>query len=115
MTKHLLMICLVIMPGHLRAQPDSVGWFIAGYARDHQFSGTILIQNNGTVGYANSFGLANVPFKVPNTRQTRYKIASITKAFTSVLILQLYEAGKLDLHKTIKLYLRATPARPPTR
>jgi D-alanyl-D-alanine carboxypeptidase len=105
MNKCLLLICLVIVPGHLRAQPEAVDPFIAGYARDHQFSGTIVIQNNGTVDYAHSFGLANIPFKVPNSRQTKYKIASITKAFTSVLILQLYEAGKLDLHETIKHYL----------
>ena len=49
--------------------------------------------------------MANIPFKVPNTNQTKYKIASITKAFTSVLILQLQEQGKIDLNKTIGAYL----------
>jgi len=42
---------------------------------------------------------------VPNTADTRYKIASITKAFTAVLILQLYEQGKIDLNKFISAYL----------
>jgi D-alanyl-D-alanine carboxypeptidase len=36
---------------------------------------------------------------------TKYKVASITKALTAVLILRLYEQGNLDLDETIKTYL----------
>lgn len=85
--------------------PDSPDRFIAAYAAEHGFNGTILIQEKGKVSFARSFGLANIPFKVPNSNQTKYKIASITKAFTAVLILQLHEQGKIDLHKTIGTYL----------
>lgn len=49
--------------------------------------------------------MANFQMSVPNTVDTRYKIASITKAFTAVLILQLYEQGKIDLNKSIDTYL----------
>ena len=79
--------------------------FIAGYAREHNFNGTILVQKNDKVIYSSSFGLANFRFDVPNKVQTKYRIASITKLFTSVLILQLHEQGRLDLNKTIKTYL----------
>lgn len=64
----------------LAAPPDG---FVASYAREHDFSGTILVQHDGKVIYAKSFGLANIAFDQPNDRQTRYKIASITKLFTS--------------------------------
>lgn len=79
--------------------------FIDGYARDHHFSGTVLMQEHGKVTYEKSFGLASHTFQVPNTPQTRYKVASITKAFTAVLVLQFAEQGKLDLRKTIHSYL----------
>src|ERR1700759_4386709 len=105
MNKYVLSVFLILLPGRTFAQSAEVGPFIAGYAKDHNFNGTIVVQKNGKIDYTNSFGLANFQFKVPNTAQTKYKIASITKAFTSVLILQLVEAGKLDLHKTIKQYL----------
>ena len=49
--------------------------------------------------------MANLPFKVANTNGTKYKIASITKAFTAVLVLQLLEQGKIDLGKPIRTYL----------
>jgi len=65
--------------------------FIDGYARDHHFSGTVLMQEHGKVTYEKGFGLASHTFQVPNTPQTRYKVASITKAFTAVLVLQFAE------------------------
>lgn len=79
--------------------------FVDSYARDHHFSGTLLIKEGGRVTYSRSFGLASIAFGVPNTLRTRYKIASITKAFTAVLVLQLVEQGKLDLSKPIRAYL----------
>lgn len=103
--KHLLpLFLLLLFPHSLLAQP-AVESFIATHAAEHGFNGTILIQKGGEVSYARSFGLANIPHKVPNTVQTKYKVASITKAFTSVLILQLHEQGKLDLNRTIRTYL----------
>lgn len=95
---------LLLRPG-LSAQPATPDAFIEAYAREHSFNGSILIQRDGEVRFARSFGLANIPFKVPNTLQTKYKIASITKVFTSVLILQLHEQGKIDLNRTIGTYL----------
>lgn len=88
----------------LLLQP-SVDSFIAAYAKEHNFNGTILIHEDGKTRFVKSFGLANIPFKVPNTPRTKYKIASITKLFTSVLILQLHEQGRIDLNKTIGTYL----------
>ena len=75
------------------AQPDA---FIAGYAKQHDFNGSILISKQGKRAFAASYGLANIPFQVPNRAQTKYKIASITKLFTAVLILQLRNSFILD-------------------
>src|SRR5690349_5278556 len=98
-------ILVLLLPSSGLAQPATSDSFVATYAKEHDFNGTILIQKNGKVLYAGSFGLANRPFKVPNARETKYKIASITKLFTSVLILQLQEQGRLDLNRTIGRYL----------
>ena len=93
-----LLSCMAL----LLLQPDT---FIESYAKEHDFNGSILIQKDGEIRYARSFGLANIPFQVPNTLQTKYRIASITKLFTSVLILQLHEQGRIDLNGTIGTYL----------
>jgi D-alanyl-D-alanine carboxypeptidase len=75
------------------------------YLRIHHFNGTILVQQRGRKIYNESFGLANFQFGIPNTNETKYQIASITKLFTTVLIMQLAEQGKLDLKDTIKAHL----------
>lgn len=101
----LLLLLAGLLPQTLPAQPATPDSFIATYAAKHDFNGSILIQKDGEITFTKSFGLANRSFKIPNTNQTKYKIASITKVFTSVLILQLHEQGKLDLNKTIGTYL----------
>lgn len=104
--KHLLLLMIaLLLPQDVLSQPTTPDSFVTAYASEHNFNGTILIQKKGEISFAKSFGLANISFKVPNTPQTKYKIASITKVFTSVLILQLYEQGKIDLNKTIGTYL----------
>lgn len=101
----LFLLIALLLPHSLLAQPTTPDSFIATYAAEHDFNGSILIQKKGEIIFTKSFGLANRSFKVPNTNQTKYRIASITKAFTSVLILQLHEQGKLDLHQPIRTYL----------
>jgi len=84
---------------------QSPGDFIAGYAAEHGFSGTILVQKGGRVAFERSFGLADREHNVPNADHTVYWVASITKLFTSTLILQLAEQRRLDLDRTVGTYL----------
>jgi CubicO group peptidase (beta-lactamase class C family) len=78
---------------------------LSDYTAAHPFNGTILIEEGNRRLYTHSFGYANFQFNAPNTNATKYKIASITKLFTSVLIMQLVEQGKIDLAKPIATYL----------
>ena len=51
--------------------------------------------------WTKGFGYADLEDKVPATPQTNYRIASLTKTFASVLLLQLVEQGKVDLDEPI--------------
>ena len=82
---------------------------IGSFAREHDFSGTILVQQAGQRLYHKSFGLADREFSVPADKKTRFRIASITKLFTSTLILQLQQEGKIDLTAPIRTYLPDYP------
>jgi CubicO group peptidase (beta-lactamase class C family) len=61
------------------------------------FSGTILIVRNDTILLHKAYGLADREWNVPNAINTKYGLASITKQFTAIAILQLIEKGKLSL------------------
>lgn len=59
--------------------------------------GSVAIRNNDEIIFENTYGYADVKNKIKADNQTRYKIGSITKTFTSVVILQLIEEKKLTL------------------
>jgi len=101
----IVLLTLIVYAGNLFGQPSTLDSFIDSFTLKNNFNGTILVQQKSGKAYQKSFGLANFQFKVPNKIETKYKIASITKLFTSVLIMQLVEKDKLDLNKTINNYL----------
>jgi CubicO group peptidase (beta-lactamase class C family) len=71
----------------------------------NQFNGTALVAENGKVIYKGGFGLANMEWNTPNTPDTKFRLGSITKQFTSMLTLQLVEQGKVKLEGKISDYL----------
>lgn len=70
-----------------------------------EFSGVVLAARDAKPVYQHSVGLANRQFGIANSISTRFRICSVTKQFTSVLIMQLVESGKVDLEKSIADYL----------
>ncbi|XLZ68044.1 serine hydrolase domain-containing protein [Massilia sp. SR12] len=56
-----------------------------------------------------SYGMANVENKVPATRTIRFPLNSATKAFTGVAMMQLAEAGQVDLDTPVSRYLDDLP------
>ncbi|MEJ7808126.1 MAG: serine hydrolase domain-containing protein, partial [Telluria sp.] len=70
-----------------------------------QLDGTVLVAEHGKVLYQHAFGLANREWKAPNTVDTAYRIASLTKQFTAMLVMQLVQQGKLRLDEKIGLYV----------
>jgi CubicO group peptidase (beta-lactamase class C family)/predicted negative regulator of RcsB-dependent stress response len=59
--------------------------------------------------WAKGFGYADLENKVPATANSAYRLASITKTFTGVAILQLVEKGKMRLDEEIQTYLPYYP------
>ena len=55
--------------------------------------------------FKKGYGLANMEWNVPNSADTKFRIGSITKQFTAMLVLQLKEEGKLKLQAKITEYL----------
>ena len=69
--------------------------------RDLGADGVVLVRRDGETLYEGAFGLASRRWGVPNTMDTRFDTASITKLFTAVAVLQQVDAGTLDLDASI--------------
>lgn len=80
-------------------------WIEAQMAYKGQPGLSIGIVYDQELVWARGFGLANVQAQVPASPNTIYRIASITKLFTSTAILQLRDAGKLQLDDPLGKHL----------
>ncbi|MDP3209230.1 MAG: serine hydrolase domain-containing protein [Rhodoglobus sp.] len=72
---------------------------------EHDFSGVVLVKKGPTTVYEAATGLATQRWGIPNTADTRFDVASITKLFTSVAVLNLVGRGELDLETSIHHYV----------
>ena len=80
------------------------------YARAGIFSGAIAVVRDGRVLFRRAYGLADREWSLPNTLETRFRIASLTKQFTAAAILKLGEAGRLDLDDPAARHVAGLPA-----
>lgn len=74
-----------------------------------QFSGTVLIARDGVPLVSKGYGMANYELSVPNSPATVFGIASLTKQFTALAVMQLQERGKLKTSDRICEYLDDCP------
>ena len=73
------------------------------------FSGAVLVAKDHQILFAEGYGVADLSTSQPNTPDTRFLLASITKPFTATAIMQLAERGLLSLDDPIAKYLPDYP------
>lgn len=65
----------------------------------------VVLLDQDEVIYQGSFGLADSSRDVAVDMDTKFRIASISKTFTALAVMQLVEQGKLDLEQDVSSYL----------
>jgi CubicO group peptidase (beta-lactamase class C family) len=75
----------------------------------NDFSGTVLVSKNDSVVFKKAYGFANYEWKVKNTIDSKFSLASVSKQFTAVAILQLAENKKLSLQDPLNKYFANFP------
>lgn len=92
------------------AQADSIDVFIHSVMQKRKIPGLQLaIVERGKLVKTGNYGLANVQDSIPVSNKTVFPINSITKAFTGVAIMQLVEAGKINLSSPVSTYVPGLP------
>ena len=71
---------------------------LASFVKDNRLYGAAAgVVHSGELAWAGRVGFADITARRPSQPDTLYRIASITKTFTGTAIMQLRDAGKLDL------------------
>lgn len=66
---------------------------------------SIAVTSGDSLIYSNSYGFSDLKLKEKINDQTLFQIGSITKSFTAIALMQLYDQGKFDPSKPISEYL----------
>jgi CubicO group peptidase (beta-lactamase class C family) len=111
----LLVICMIhLASGRAQVsrlpQAKQMDDFLNGEIRTNGIPGmAVAIVQNGQLVYLRTFGKANIEWDAPVDEHTVFQIASVTKLFTSTLVLKWVQDGKLRLDDPISQYFSDAP------
>lgn len=103
----LLILILLISFGlnfpakNLKKTKSAIEATVKDFAREHRFSGSILVAKGNSVIYKKGVGYANHTFGIANTADHVFLVGSISKQFASMIILQLIDEGKIKFEDPI--------------
>ncbi|TDD95020.1 serine hydrolase domain-containing protein [Jiangella asiatica] len=86
--------------------------YVAERAARDEFSGTVLIAYRGDPVLTRSHGMADKDRDIPNRPDTIFNLASVTKIFTGLAVMQLAAKGELGIHDTLGGHLDGFAAEP---
>jgi CubicO group peptidase (beta-lactamase class C family) len=113
MKKLILRVLLLTLPWQITSAsaadtPDNsakIDKLMSQYADCCSFTGTVLVSDHDKIIFKKGYGLANREWNIPNTPEVKFRIGSITKQFTSMLIMQQVAKGSLQLEGHLPDYL----------
>ena len=74
------------------------------------FNGSILVAKNGVILFEHYKGFRNPARKQDSINDhTAFHLASVSKTFTAMSVLKLWQEGKLDIHDPVARYLPSFP------
>jgi D-alanyl-D-alanine carboxypeptidase len=113
MNSKLLVLLLFILSSATVCRPQDLnGWtdsYVKALAPAKHFSGIIVAERDGKTLIEKSYGWAVEEWRIPNTSDTEFEIASLSKQFTAAAILQLVDTGKLNVEDSVSKYYVESP------
>jgi len=113
-TLAITLICIIALSQDISAQYGKAeiqkidSLFISWNQPNHP-GGSVGIMKEGKVIFSRAYGLASLEYLVPNTPDTRFNIASVSKQFTCMGIVLLHIQGKLSFDDDVRKYLPELP------
>jgi CubicO group peptidase (beta-lactamase class C family) len=92
-------LCISLSACSQQKQFDTV------FSKEKDFSGVVLIAENGKSVYHKSFGYREFESQIPLQTSDIFELASVSKQFTAMIIMMLKEKGKLHYDDSVSKYL----------
>ena len=107
----ILLLSLTSFNAHKRTvSPKQIDSFIQGQMKELHIPGmAVAVVQHGKIIHLGTYGIANVEWNQPVTKSTAFQIASVTKLFTSTLVMKYIQEGKIALDDPITKYFPDAP------
>src|ERR1700722_14025001 len=111
--KRILVLAIIFCSAKINAHAETLHQKLDEYIQAHTdlgyFSGSVLVAIKDEIILCKGYGLSNYEHQIPNTPQTKFKLSSIAKPFTSLAIMQLQEKGLLKVTNLLSQYIPDYP------
>ena len=95
------------------AQKEQLGEAVRATQAEEQLVGVqVAVFHGDGIAFSMTAGYADLEHGVPVTADTRFEVASITKAFTGLGLLLLHEQNGIDLEAPVQRYVPDFPEKP---
>lgn len=108
-TRIIILLTLVTATVISQTQEQKIDKLLHKYVDLQQFNGSVLVAHKGDIIHQKGYGYANFEWHIKNTPETKFRIASITKQFTAMLVMLAVQDHKLQLDKPLIHYMSDYP------
>ncbi|MEM7085530.1 MAG: serine hydrolase [Bacteroidota bacterium] len=93
---------------------DQVDELFTAWSGKDNPGASVAVVKDGAIIYKNGYGMANLEYDIPNSPNTIFHVASVSKQFTVFALLLLESQGKLSLDDDVRRYIPEVPNFGPT-
>ena len=107
-----ILILLLTLPLSVFCQNDAaqkIDYYMSKQAEINKFGGTVLVTKGDSVLFHKAYGFADMEWEIQNTVDTKFVLASISKYFTAIAVMQLVEKNQLSLDDQLNKFFPDFP------
>ncbi len=109
MVYRLFLVLLLASSAFAQNLASKLDAHVLSYVSQGRFSGSVLVAQGGKPVLSRGYGYADREWDIANTPDTKFRLGSITKQFTAMLILQLQQRGRLSVNDPVNKYVPDPP------
>jgi|GEM_PF-393777 len=107
MRKIFVFLCLSVFAFSAQADLEQdLNSIVGNYKNKRSFHGNVLVKHKSETVFETSVGEAVAEWSVPHTKDSKFMVASLSKSFTSAMILILQNEGKLNIEDSVADYIK---------
>lgn len=101
LTKMLLLMLTQIGLAQIQLDKAKIDSYFDALEKNNKFMGSVAVLKNGTIYYTKTIGYEDIEKNVKADENSKYRIGSITKTFTAILVFKALEDNLITIDQTI--------------